>query len=54
MVDLLRTSAFVGMDVVVEFDYKTILFTTGTAFKQWVDMNKLDMTELTDNGEIKQ
>lgn len=54
MVDLLRTSAFVGMDVVVEFDYKTILFTTGATFKEWVDMNKLDMAELTDNGEIMQ
>lgn len=54
LVDLLRSSAFAGMDVVVEFDYKTIMFTTGAAFKEWVDMNKLDMTELTDNGEIKQ
>lgn len=54
LVDLLRSSAFAGMDVVVEFDYKTILFTTGAVFKEWVDMNKLDMTELTDNGEIMQ
>ena len=53
-VDLIRDSAFHGKDVIVEFEYKTILFLTGAEFKQWIDMNKLDMNELTKNGEVKQ
>lgn len=53
-VDLIRDSAFSQMDVVVEFEYKTILFMTGAAFKEWVEMNRLDMNELTRDGEIKQ
>jgi len=53
-IDRIRESAFAGVDAVVEFEYKTILFMTGAAFKEWVDMNKLDMNELADNGDIKQ
>jgi len=53
-VDLIRESAFAGVEAVVEFEYKTVLFMTGAAFKQWVDMNKLDMNELTEIGVIKQ
>ena len=53
-VDLIRDSAFEGKDAVVEFEYKAILFATGAAFKQWVDMNKLDMNEITQHGDIKQ
>jgi hypothetical protein len=54
MVDLIRETAFGGKDVEVEFEYKTILFTTGTAFKQWVEVNKLDASELSRKGEIRQ
>jgi hypothetical protein len=54
MVDLVRDTAFGGKDVEVEFVYKTILFTTGAAFKQWVEQNKLDAGELTAKGAIKQ
>ena len=53
-VDIIRESAFANKDVVVEFEYKSILFTKGAIFKQWVDMNKLDMNELTNLGEIIQ
>jgi len=53
-VDLIRESAFQGKDAIVEFEYKTILFLTGSEFKRWIDINKLDMNELTRNGEVKQ
>jgi len=53
-VDAIRESAFAGREVEVEFEYKTVLFTTGAAFKQWVEQNKLDWSELTKKGEIKQ
>lgn len=53
-VDLIRDSAFVGRDVVVEFEYKTIRFASGADFKIWVDMNKIDMNLITENGEIRQ
>lgn len=42
---LLRDTAFVNKDVVVEFDYKTILV-SGAQFKQWIEMNKYDITEI--------
>ena len=54
MVDLIRDSAFRDRDAVVEFEYKTIRFATGAAFKQWVDKNKLDLNEITQHGDIKQ
>jgi len=54
MVDLIRETAFSGKDVEVEFEYKTILFTTGAAFKQWVEVNKMDASELGKKGAIKQ
>jgi len=53
-VDIIRDSAFAGKEVEVEFEYKTILFTTGAAFKQWVEVNKLDASELSQKGVIKQ
>ena len=53
-VDLLRDTAFVNKDVVVEFDYKTILFVSGAQFKQWIEMNKYDITEIQKEGKIKQ
>ena len=53
-VDLIRESAFAGKDVEVEFAYKTILFTTGATFKQWIEVNKLDASELAEKGTISQ
>ena len=53
-VDIIRESAFAGKDVEVEFEYKTILFITGAAFKQWVEINKLNAGELSEKGVIKQ
>jgi len=54
MVDLIRETAFGGKDVEVEFEYKTILFATGTAFRKWVEVNKLDASELSRKGAIRQ
>jgi hypothetical protein len=53
-IDTIRESAFANKEVEVEFEYKTILFTTGAAFKQWVEINKLDAGELGKKGAIKQ
>ncbi|MDR0999304.1 MAG: DUF499 domain-containing protein [Clostridiales bacterium] len=53
-VDAIRESAFVRRDVEVEFEYKTILFPTGAAFKQWVEQNKLDWSDMQNKGVIKQ
>jgi len=53
-VDIIRGTAFDGKDSEVEFEYKTILFTTGAAFKQWVEQNKIDAGELEQKGVIKQ
>ena len=53
-IDLIRDTAFKDKDVTVEFDYKTILFTTGLQFKNWVEMNKYDLKEIQKEGKIKQ
>ena len=53
-VDLIRESAFAGREANVEFEYKTILFATGAAFKNWIDKNKLDLNEMFKQGEIRQ
>ncbi|MCQ1531159.1 DUF499 domain-containing protein [Lutispora saccharofermentans] len=53
-IDLIRETAFSGKDVTVEFDYKTILFTSGLQFKNWVEMNKCDISIIQKEGKIKQ
>ena len=53
-VELIRDSAFAGKEVEIEFEYKTILFSSGAAFKQWIEVNKLDADELEKKGIIKQ
>jgi len=53
-VELIRDSAFSGKEVEVMFEYKTILFPTGEAFKEWVEVNKLDASELENKGTISQ
>lgn len=53
-VDLIRESAFGGKDVIIEFEYKTILFINGAQFKQWIELNKIDMNDLRKEGDIKQ
>ncbi len=53
-VELIRDSAFAGKDVEVEFTYKTVLFITGEVFREWIDINKLDASELNQKGQIKQ
>ena len=53
-VDLIRDTAFKNKEVTVEFDYKTILFTSGLQFKTWIEVNKYDITEIQKEGKIKQ
>jgi len=53
-VDLIRDSAFAEREVEVELEYKTIMFASGAAFKQWVEQNKLDAAELSKKGVIVQ
>ena len=53
-VEIIRDTAFIDKDVEVEFEYKTILFLSGAIFKQWIDINKMNMDDLTKKGEIKQ
>ena len=53
-VEIIRDSAFADKEVEVEFEYKTIVFTTGAAFKQWVEVNNLDAGELEKKGAINQ
>ncbi len=53
-VDLIRDTAFKNKEVTVEFDYKTILFTSGLQFKNWIEINKYDISEIQKEGKIKQ
>jgi len=53
-VEIIRDSAFAGTDVEIQFEYKVILFITGSAFKQWVEINKMDAAELDRKGVIYQ
>ena len=53
-VEIIRDSAFAKKEVIVEFQYKTIIFVRGETFKRWVDMNKYDMNEITKIGDIRQ
>jgi hypothetical protein len=53
-IDLIRDTAFMNKEVTVEFDYKTILFTSGLQFKHWIDANKYDIAEIQKEGKIKQ
>lgn len=53
-IDLIRDTAFKNREVTVEFDYKTILFTSGLQFKNWIEVNKYDIAEIQKEGKIKQ
>ena len=53
-IDLIRDTAFNSKEVTVEFDYKTILFTSGLQFKNWIEINKYDIEKIQKEGEIKQ
>ncbi|MDR3281284.1 MAG: DUF499 domain-containing protein [Synergistaceae bacterium] len=53
-VDLIRDSAFKDRDVVVQLEYKTVLFAGGEQFKRWIEHNKLDLSLIEKQGEIKQ
>lgn len=53
-VDLIRETAFAKKDVIIEFEYRTLLFLTGKDFKNWMDMSKRDMNDVKKEGDIKQ
>jgi hypothetical protein len=53
-IDLVREFAFAGKEVIVEFDYKTLRFTSGLQFKDWIELNKFDITEIQKRGTIEQ
>lgn len=54
LIDLVRDTSFKETEVIVNFEYKELMFDTGELFSQWVDMNKLDLNQLVKTGEIKQ
>jgi len=54
LIDLVRDTSFKDTDVIVNFGYKELIFITGELFTQWLDMNKFDMNDLAQNGEIMQ
>jgi len=54
LIDLVRNTSFKETEVIVNFGYKELLFVNGELFTQWLDMNKLDLNELTKDGEIIQ
>lgn len=54
LIDLVRDTSFKETEVIVNFGYKELMFLTGDLFTQWLDMNKLDLNELTKDGEIIQ
>jgi hypothetical protein len=53
-IDLIRETAFKDKEVTVLFDYKTILFSSGSQFKKWIELNKYDVTAIQQEGTIKQ
>jgi hypothetical protein len=54
LIDLVRDTSFKDRDVVVTFEYKELLFTSGAQFLKWVELCKLDMNRLREGGEIVQ
>lgn len=53
-IDLVRDTGFKNRDVIVTFEYKELMFTSGTKFLQWIDFCKLDLNKLYEEGEIIQ
>lgn len=54
LIDLVRDTSFKETDVIVNFGYKELVFSTGELFTHWLDMNKFDLNDLAKNGEIIQ
>lgn len=54
IIDLVRDTSFKETEVIVDFGYKELTFTTGELFSRWLDMNKYDLNELSKIGEIVQ
>ena len=54
MIDMLRTASFAQKDTTLMFKYKTLLFNSGKSFKDWMDLSKRDMSEVTKEGTIRQ
>ena len=54
LLDFVRENSFKKLEVKVTFEYKEIMFNKGAEFNNWVELCKLDLNELTKNGEIIQ
>jgi len=53
-VDLVRETAFKNKDVNIDFEYKIIMFISGKQFKEWIEFNKFDISEIQKEGKIIQ
>ena len=53
LINQIRES-FKDVEIVITFEYKELIFTSGEKFIQWVDICKLDMDKLVKEGDIKQ
>jgi hypothetical protein len=54
LIDLVRDTSFKDEEVIVNFGYKELTFLTGELFTQWTEINKLDLNQLSKDGEIIQ
>ncbi|GAB1432268.1 DUF499 domain-containing protein [Spirochaetota bacterium] len=54
LIDLVRDTSFKDKELIVNFGYKELIFSTGELFSQWLDMNKLDLNDLVKSGDINQ
>ncbi|WP_373486127.1 DUF499 domain-containing protein [Acetobacterium malicum] len=54
LIDLVRETSFKDSEVIVNFGYKELTFLTGELFTQWTDKNKLDLNQLSKDGDIIQ
>lgn len=54
MIDSVRSNSFEGKDINITFGYKGLLFAKGQDFNNWVDLAKLDLSKLRDEGKIDQ
>jgi len=54
LINFIRETSFKKRDVVINLEYKDIIFTRGEDFKNWIELCKLDLDKLRKQGDIKQ
>lgn len=54
IIDLIRETNFKGLDSVVTFRYKEMLFAKGADFNDWAEREKIDLDKVHKEGEIIQ